>query len=844
MLTPPKCTFSIRPPNRASEERRSLLSRIRLGLALIVLVRCIAAGQWHSVGTVEATSRSGNNEIQLQSEGTLTTITILANDLIHVRFQRGTDDTRGRSWAVVKSDWEGRATQITDSGSTILIQTSQLNLLVNKRPMRLVFEDLSGKIINQDDPDLGMCYEGDEVRVWKTMPQDEQYYGFGEKAGKFLKRNVAMTMWNSDIPGYSPDTDPLYQSVPFFLAIRKGKAYGIFLDNTWRSSFDMGKESRNKYAFGAEAGDLDYYFFYGPSPKKILSRFTELVGRSPLPPRWALGYQQSRWSYTPESRVREIAHGFRNRKIPCDVIYLDIGYMDGYRVFTWDPKAFPNPSFLLNELSADGFKIVVIIDPGIKVDSSYHAYRSGLQEDCFVKRSDGSLYTGKVWPGVCVFPDFSNSHVRAWWGEQFAGLVASGVVGWWTDMNEPSVFDVPTKTIDLDAIHKGDGAVCTHAEFHNAYGLEMTRATYEGILKLRPDKRPFVLTRASFAGGERYAAAWTGDNVATWEHLGMALTMCLGMSISGQPFVGSDIGGFIGHPSGELFARWLQLGVFTPLMRGHSVINEKNKEPWEYGAEFTDINRQTINLRYRLLPYIYTTMATASTEGLPAMRPIMLEFPEDESLSDIDDEFMFGSDILVAPVLEEGENTRSVQLPSGTWYDYWSSAKFPGKSRITVEAPVGRLPFFIRAGAVIPTEPLSQYIGETPVDPLTLIALPPPAGTHYTSNYYEDDGISLQYEQGSYFKRLYTLSASASSLTLNMSAVEGTYTPSPRRVQTQFRGIPEQPATVRIGQKRVERSEKTDLSLRSPQWSYERATRTVLVTFQDTKLAVQIDVQF
>jgi len=811
---------------------------------LLALTPLFAAAQWRSVGVVEATSKSGTNEVQLQSQGTTLTITVLADDVIRVRFQTSPNEAPPHSWAVVKTDWDGGSAQINESGTNLSVETAELNLLINKKPLRLVFQDKNGNVINQDDPGLGMCYEGSEVRVWKSMPQDERYYGFGEKAGRFLKREVALTMWNSDIPGYSADTDPLYQSIPFFLGTRKGKAYGIFLDNTWRSSFDIGKSSRKRYSFGAEGGDLDYYFFYGPSPKKIITRFTELVGRMPLPPKWALGFQQSRWSYPSETRVREIARGFRSRKIPCDVIYLDIDYMDGYRIFTWNSKSFPNPSKLVGDLGADGFKTVVIVDPGIKVDSSYSAFRSGMQLGCFLKKADGTLYTGKVWPGVCAFPDFANSTAREWWGGQFAGLVAAGVRGFWTDMNEPSVFDVPLKTVDLDILHKGDGDSAPHAEIHNVYGLEMTRATYEGILKLRPDERPFVLTRASYAGGPRYAASWTGDNVATWEHLKMALTMCLGMSISGQPFTGADIGGFIGHPSGELFARWLQLGVFTPLMRAHSQINEPNKEPWEYGAAFTDINRQTINLRYRFLPYIYTTMARASVDGIPPMRPMMLEFPDDESLAENDDEFMFGPDLLVAPVLAEGKNSRTVRLPAGEWYDYWSAKKYTGKTSVTVDAPVGRIPVFVRAGAIIPTQQVMQSSGEAPVDPLTLQAFPPSEGQQYTSEYYEDDGISLQYEQGNYFKRTYTLSAAASSISLLMGAVDGAYKPHPRRVQAQIRGVTLPPTSVMVGGQRLERSDQPEAGARTPQWNFDAVARLINVTFPDTKQAVQIDMRF
>ena len=458
-------------------------------------------------------------------------------------------------------------------------------------------------------------------------------------------------MWNSDIPGYSAETDPLYKSIPFFYASAGGVTYGIFLDNTAWSSFDMGKSGPEEYSFGAREPALVYYFLYGPSPGEVLERYLSLVGSTYFPPLWSLGYQQSRWSYTPETKVREIADGFRSRKIPCDVLYLDIDYMDGYRIFTWNTEAFPNPSGLVRDLAEQGFKVAVILDPGIKVDTAYHAYLSGRRRDVFLRYPDGRLFTGDVWPGLCAFPDFTDPEARRWWGEQFGDLVRKGIRGWWTDMNEPSVFNVPTKTIDRSVLHHGLDAPVDHAIAHNVYGLAMTRATVEGVQEFLPEERSFVLTRATYAGGQRYAAVWTGDNVASWEHLAIGVRMCLNLSVSGFAFVGTDIGGFIGHPSGELFARWLQFGVFTPLMRAHSEINAPEKEPWTYGQEWTDINRETIALRYRLLPYHYTAMHEAAAGGLPPMRPMHFAYPQDERFATEEKQFMFGEALLVAPVL-------------------------------------------------------------------------------------------------------------------------------------------------------------------------------------------------
>ncbi|HEX9006837.1 MAG TPA: TIM-barrel domain-containing protein, partial [Bacteroidota bacterium] len=519
-------------------------------------------------------------------------------------------------------------------------------------------------------------------------------------------------------------------------------------------------------------------------------------------------------------------------------LYLDIDYMDGYRIFTWSPKNFPHPKEMIADLTRQGFHVAVIVDPGIKADSSYHAFRSGLADGCFLRYPDGTLYTGKVWPGVCAFPDFSFERGRRWWGDQFKVLTDAGVRGWWNDMNEPSVFDVPTKTIDLNVIHDDDGLRTGHDKNHNVYGMDMTRATYEGVKRLLPDERPFVLTRASFAGGWRYSAAWTGDNVASWEHLAMAVSMCLNLSISGQPFVGADIGGFIGYPSGELFARWLELGVFTPLMRAHSVINERNKEPWEYGDSCTAINRGTIELRYRMLPYIYTVMEQASRTGLPAMRPIVLEFPADERFHNRADEFMFGDGLLVAPVLAPGAREREVLLPAGGWYDFWAdTALQAGGKAVTVAAPLARLPLFVREGTVLPARQVVQFTGEAPIDPLTLRCYPGAAGKEYESMYYEDDGNSFAYTRGAYLRRTVTQRRGEGATTIRLSPWEGSYRPPVRGLVLEVKSIVRRPSKVAVNGQELPSGD------RPGRWAYDIAGRTLRVFLTDSPEAITVRVE-
>jgi alpha-glucosidase len=820
--------------------------------------------QWRTVGNVDSYVTHGGNSLTMKSGGCTVELRILAEDLVFVRLSPPPPagyaaPSPSPSWAVTKTSWPEIKAEITDSPDAVTFATNSVRVEVKKRPLRIAFFDTAGNVFAADDPHKGMAWlqrphpdslrdargaAGTEVRVWKTMPGDERYYGFGERAGAFERKGTHMTMWNSDIPAYTAATDPLYQTIPFFIGKRGGRAYGIFFDNTWWSSFDMGKESRDQYSFGAENGNLEYYFFAGPDPRAIVRRFAALVGRMPIPPRWSLGYQQSRWSYAPEARVRQIARGFRENRIPCDVLYLDIDYMEGYRVFTWHPANFPDPRALLRDLAADGFRMAVILDPGIKTDTAYAAYRSGLQGDFFLKYPDGRVFLGDVWPGRCAFPDFTSDGARRWWGDQLAPLAETGVRGWWNDMNEPSVFNVPTKTVDLQVLHNDRGAKTPHAQNHNVYGMLMTRATYEGAIRALPAERPFVLTRASYAGGQRYSATWTGDNVSSWEHLEMSLAMCLNLGLSGQPFVGSDIGGFIGYPSGELFARWLQLGVFTPLMRAHSAINEKNKEPWEYGPEFTAINRETINLRYKLLPLIYNVMAEAAESGLPAMRPLILEYPADPRFNATADAFLFGTDLLVAPILREGVRERDVELPQGIWYDYWNGNRLDGGTRIKTQAPLERSPLFARAGSIIPSQQVMQYTTQEPINPLTLTVYPLTADGEATTIYYEDDGLSFDYMKGIFLRRTHTQRRTGNIFTVTIGAAQGSYIPPTRSVEIRVVDVTRPPMTVLIDGTPVARADTLTASSATPAWNHLPLERVIVIRSEDLRRGRRMELRY
>jgi alpha-glucosidase len=743
---------------------------------------------WSSLGAMARPTWDGQ-VLRFHGDQGLLAITPLSDDVIRVRFTRAQAFGRDHSYAVISNDLSGAKAKVSiGSGSTVL-QTATLKLTIQHDPLRISFANTAGEILDADDADRGIAFAGTEFRVAKQLRDDEHVYGLGEKSGRLDKRGWQLggyncVMWNADTYAHDSSTDPLYVSVPFYLVMRHGQAHGLFLDNTWRSSFDIGREEPNLLTFGAVNGELNYYFINGPDPKSVIARYTTLTGRMPLPPLWSLAYHQCRYSYYPEARVREIADTFRQKKIPADVIWLDIHYQDSYKPFTWDRERFPYPQKMIADLRAEGFRTICIVDAHPKKENGYAPYDAGLAENYFVKTPDGSVYAGPVWPakaeknpGPSVFPDFSNPAARQWWGSLYQSFLDIGVAGIWNDMNEPAVFDAARGTMPPDVVFDNEGQPSTHLELHNVYGQLMSRATFEGLSRLRPNERPFLLTRASYAGGQRYAAVWPGDNTSDWSSMRQSIPTLLGLGLSGFPFVGADVGGYAGMPSPELYTRWLQVGVFSPFMRSHSELAQPDKEPWAYGIKFEDINRRTIELRYELLPHIYNAMQQASQTGVPALRPLFLEFPGDENVAGMEDEFLLGDDLLAAPVLHEGDQVRAVYLPPGDWYDYWTGHRLAGGRSVNVPVTLNSIPLFVRGGGFIFRQPVVQSTAEMPGKPLRVLVAP---AKESASSLYEDDGETLAYRSGKYLKRSFRETQRDGRTTIEISAPEGSYRPAAR----------------------------------------------------------------
>ncbi len=747
------------------------------------------AAEFEPPGGVLFMELSAPNRVTLATRRGKVQVTALASDLFQVHFQQGDRFPDDFSYSVVKpaETWPAIPVAIEEMDEAIRVSTAALQLVIDRSACRLSLFDVTGKPLLRE---VEGAAHHTGAALWRAaLPADTPVYGLGEKAGQIDHTGKRLELFNIDPIGYNRGDDPLYMSIPFLMMLVEGQGVGLFFDNSYRAWVDIGQTQPNTLRYETTGGELRFYLMAG-TPTRVLERYTELTGRVSLPPLWALGLHQSRWSYYPESRIREIANGFRARHIPCDVIHFDIDYMNGYRCFTWDRERFPDPEALLDDLHAQGFKGIAIIDPGIKVDPGYRVYDEGVARGAFIQYPDGTPFTGPVWPGDCHFPDFTNPEVRTWWGDQYAGLLDCGLDAFWNDMNEIALITNRRATTVPDVVqHDYEGRGADHARIHNLYGMQMARASVEGLARLRPDRRPLILSRSGWAGLQRYAIHWTGDNFSTWDHLLLSIQMVLTLGLSGIPITGPDIGGFSGEPTPELFARWIEAGAFMPFCRIHSSAGTPDQEPWSFGPEVEAISRRYLELRYRLLPYLYTAVWQAATTGIPIVRPLMLAYPDDLRARRIDDQFLFGDAILVAPVVEQGAVSRSVYLPHGEWYDFWTNQLCQGGQTVEVRAPLDMLPLFVRAGAVIPLWDAQQYVGEKSLDGLTLLAYR--ADGEHHSALYEDDGLSTAYRtQGQYrLSRLLLRGEQAQGGRIEHIVQEGLYRPAYREVNLHLIGF-------------------------------------------------------
>ncbi|HUB29333.1 MAG TPA: TIM-barrel domain-containing protein [Terracidiphilus sp.] len=751
-------------------------------------------------------SRATANGVEIRSGSAMLQIGALRDDVVRVRVGPTGQLPEDASWAVLPASRTASVAVTPEtSASAVGFRTSKLLVSVRRDPLELTVTDTSGHVIFAQLPGRPIEYNGTAFRVYMKSPEDEHYFGLGDKPGPLDRRNEAFTDWNTDAFGWQESTDPIYKSIPYFMTFRGGVAAGLFLDNTWRSSFDFNKEYRDGYSFGAENGPLDFYILYGPEPKAVVEAWAWLVGTTPLPPLWSLGYQQSRYSYYPEAEVRRIAKTLRSEQIPADVIWLDIDYQLKNRPFTVDPERFPHFDQMIKDLKAEHLRTVVITDLHIAdlPNAGYKPYDEGVAGDHFVKNPDGSTYVGVVWPGKSVFPDFTQKVSRDWWGTLYADFVSKGIAGFWNDMNEPAIFQVASKTMPDDVQHRIEEPgfqtrTATHLEVHNIFGMQNSRGTFEGLLKLEPNVRPFVMTRASFAGGHRYAVTWTGDNSSNWSHLRETVPQLLNLGLSGFAMAGADVGGFAGSPQAELLTRWFEVAAFQPIDRDHTAVGTRPQEPWEDGTpEDLSLRRRYVEERYRLLPYLYTTAEEMSRTGLPIDRPVFLEFPNgsvDGQPLDLTNggTFLFGPDLLVAqsPFPDEVDDY-NVGLPPVGWYDYWTGARVDASTgrkgidnaaivqpEVRIHRTLDTLPVFARAGAIVPEQPLVESTDEEPQGPLTLRVYPPTAiGNDCEGSLYLDDGVSYNFRQGDFLRLKFSCRVTGQGIVVTVAPREGRFEP-------------------------------------------------------------------
>lgn len=706
---------------------------------------CAQSRKVKDVGNITHTKIT-TQQVKLTAENAFGEVTVYSPSIIRIRLDKnelGTDF----SYAVITA-LEKTKTAITESESNVTIVTDSLKLVINKRPFHTTFYTPDGKIISEDETGLNTSWANESVTTYKHMQDGERFIGLGEKTGNLDRRGNGYTNWNSDTYGYRTDQDPLYATIPFYIGIHHHLNYGIFFDNTYQSDFNFGASNDRFSSFGAHGGEMNYYFIYHKQVADIITSYTWLTGRMKMPPLWSLGYQQNRYSYYPETEVMRIAQTLREKKIPADGITLDIHYMDKYKVFTWDKERFADPKNMTDKLRDMGFKLTVIVDPGVKVEPGYGVYDRGLKENVFIKYPDSTNYKGEVWPGWCNFPDFTGTKARNWWGSEIKKYADDGISGIWNDMNEIATWG--QKMPDNILFNYG-GQMASNLQAHNVYGFNMARASFDGF-RSALGKRPFILSRSGYAGLQRYSAIWTGDNRAEDDHMLLGVRLLSSLGLSGVPFAGMDIGGFTGNSSISLFARWMQIGAFSPYFRNHTAVNTKSAEPWTFGEEVLEISRNYVNLRYCLLPYIYSNFYEASQTGQPIVRSLAIGYTHDAKIynTHFQNQYEFGNAFMVAP-FEGSAKFGTVYFPAGDWYDLYNDDITSGKQEKIIHVNMQKLPVYVKESSIIPVQSLVQTTAEKPTDTLFIHIYKGIRNNSFV--YYEDDGESYDYENGAFFKR-------------------------------------------------------------------------------------------
>lgn len=624
---------------------------------------------------------------------------------------------------------------------------------------------------------------GEEIKLKYNMGKQDIVYGLGENIRGINKRGWIYESFCTDDPNHAPDKKSLYGAHNFFI-VDGEKRFGVYIDFPSKIIYDVGYEKKDKLEITIEGKDVDIYIINGETVKEIAQNFLKIIGKGYVPPKWAFGYLQSRWSYPTEEAVESLANEFIERDIPCDGICLDLDYMDNYKDFSLSNERFPNFEEVTRRLKSKGVKIIPIIDAGVKIEDGYDIYEEGIEKGYFVTDKDGKPFVAAVWPGKVHFPDFLNKDARKWFGKKYKCLIDKGIEGFWNDMNEPAIFysengindayrnidELRTKELNIDSFfkfkdvvlglsnsmndykgfyHKTEDGIVNHYEIHNLYGFNMTKAAAEGFEEIDSNKRFLLFSRASFIGAHRYGGIWTGDNCSWWEHLILNMKMLPSINMCGFIYSGADTCGFGSNVDSELAIRWNQLSIFAPLYRNHSSMGTRNQEPFAFDEYTEKTIKNIIKFRYAMIPYLYSEYMKAINSSDMLIKPLSFEY-DDEFVSQIEDQLLVGDSIMIAPVYEQNKSGRYVYLPEDMLL--WKVKKYTSKDfdvinkgHNYINLDLNEFALFIRKNRMfVYGEPAqnTELLNNETLNVLAFVA------DRAEYDLYDDDGISKEYLLG------------------------------------------------------------------------------------------------
>lgn len=645
------------------------------------------------------------------------------------------------------------------------------------------------EVQNGDVPYFTVVKTEEQLQFEYTLENEEKVYGLGENVRGINKRGWIYKSCCADEPNHVEDRTSLYASHNFLVLDGGKEQFGVFFDYPGIITFDVGYTHLNELKITLSEPDADVYVMTGESILDIVKQFRQLIGRSYIPPKWAFGYQQSRWGYMNEADIREVVKGHREKKIPLESIYMDIDYMERFKDFTVNQERFPDFPEFVKEMKAQHIHLVPIIDVGVKVEEGYDVYEEGIEKGYFCKKENGEYFVAGVWPGKVHFPDVLNKEAREWFGNKYQVLLDQGIEGFWNDMNEPSIFfaqdrmdetfdkiaELKDKNLDLDTFqqftglvgslanntddfkkfyHNVDGKMMRHDKVHNLFGYNMTRAAGEAFERLSPEKRILMFSRSSYIGMHRYGGIWTGDNKSWWNHLLLNLRMMPSLNMVGILYTGADIGGFGADATEDLVMRWTQLAMFSPLMRNHSAMGTREQEVYRF--DHVEEFRKIINIRYGLLAYIYSEYMKSALNSEMYFKPLSFVYTDDEFASQVEDQLLVGDSLMIAPVYNQNAKGRYVYLPEEMamlrfrGVDDYDTEILPAGHHY-VEAGLFEMLVFVRPDKILVLTDGGEYADEVDCDHVKALAF---VKTKAEYVWYEDDGMGKDYENPDNYGRI------------------------------------------------------------------------------------------